>query len=186
MSHFEPRALSHAEAAETRTRLGSAPVPLRGRLVARSGDDARERALWEGLGKPPAFRFLRSRPGAPAHLEPWQAQPTTGPKLTVEVEQEWPLLEASGVWAHPAYPPGSCVSRGRALLLHPNAATSRLAVDVAWLPPGNYEAKAVYWTEQRECFEESLGTVDAPGWLDVSLSARQPRYFDRVELVRRP
>jgi hypothetical protein len=108
--------------------LGHDPGQLsafEGLVVAREHRDALDELLWEGLGRPPAYRY-RYEPGlahASASLTSWLppasrlgAAPAAG--FRVEAESLWPPDAVTGGWLEPVYVGQACASAGRGLRLH--------------------------------------------------------------------
>lgn len=160
--------------------------PPRAPLVVRRGDALRERFLWERLGRPSSYRF---RNGAATPVT-WPEPPSGSEPFVLEMESEWPVLAEHGLWAHPAYAPGSCVSAGRSLLLHPStpgrAGTPHLTVEASGVPRGRYRVRAVYWSAESECFAEDLADQELPGRVEVHLKRAllASRHLDRLEFTR--
>ena len=73
----------------------------RGPMIARTYGDARDTALWEALGKPPAFvyEFDPFASAATPRLSPYEPNESR----RFEAEGEWPLLSVAGGWAHPTH-----------------------------------------------------------------------------------
>lgn len=89
-------------------RVASARTAL---LVARARDDAHDRELFEGLGRPPSYRYVYDLRGhAPPRVVPYE------PPLSsrFEAEAEWPAPLTRGS-AYPIHYP--CASHGKALRL---------------------------------------------------------------------
>jgi hypothetical protein len=115
--------------------LGYTPGRLdaaRGVVIARWRGDAHDRALWERLGRPPAYRY-RFDPfaaRAEAAIEPQRV--AAGASWRFEAEAEWPLLAIEGGWARPEHTV-ACASAGRALRLSPAGASAQATLEV-WSP----------------------------------------------------
>lgn len=105
-------------------------------VVARYRGDDRDRLLYERLGRPPAYRYVRE-PSVAGRLVPTLkpfAPPPSAPRaFRFEAEAEWPALALSGGLAVPAWT-DACASGGRALLLvaqgESGAADATIAVPV--------------------------------------------------------
>jgi hypothetical protein len=155
----------------------------RGLVVARQRDDAYDASLWEGLGRPPAYRY-RYDPKAPwSSIDPFL--PRGSPRARFEAENAWPPLRVVGGWVTPEYLGEACVSAGRALRLLPTGAAGMSAsFDLGVPAPGRYlvvlgwvargtgsldvggEFEGVEWHEARrlekgQCWATSPAVVEA-------------------------
>lgn len=116
--------------------LGHDPFasPARGIFVARRRGDARDRMLYEHLGKPPTYIYqfeIPQRPGAPTaastpptarvNVVPW-VPPALDRTAHFEAETEWPARAQSGGFVAPAFV-DTCASAARALVLTPTPET---------------------------------------------------------------
>jgi hypothetical protein len=129
-----------------------------GLVVARLRNDDHDRLLAEVLGRPAyVYRFDPAPPAAPlgpgatvgdlvraatprgvmgsARIDPWFASEDSirdrGPTdetWRFESEADWPPIAQSGGWAEPIWMSGTCASGGRALAIHPTAATSEVRI----------------------------------------------------------
>jgi hypothetical protein len=131
---FEPDVLAHASLksglvfvdTDHGFALGHDPAAHADRevVVARRRSDARDRMLFEALGRPPSYlyRLDPAQDGGPSLpvLTPW-APPENGPTLRFEAEAEWPALYQEGGFAAPGWV-GPCASNTRALVLTPTPA----------------------------------------------------------------
>ena len=83
----------------------------RGVVVARWRGDAHDRAVWEVLGRPSAYRY-RFDPFARNAVPVLEVQRFESPSLRFEAEAGWPVLSVRGGWARPEYTALGCVSGG--------------------------------------------------------------------------
>ncbi len=95
--------------------LGYDPTRTSPVVVARERGDARDRLLWERLGRPSAWRYLydAGTPSAAPHLAPYEPRET----LDQEAEAEWPLRALAGGAGYPVHFSSRCDSNGKGLLL---------------------------------------------------------------------
>lgn len=156
---------------------------LTGTLVARRSWDFREAELLWGLRSPKAFVLEKEPPGSV--LLPW-SPPATSDVRRIEVERDFPPLSLEGMWVHPAHLSVPCVSSGRALRLRPQPGSARgsLGLWVDGVRPGRYQARLIFWTEERGCFAKDDVMLSAPGVLSVGVDWRDPSplFLDRIEL----
>jgi hypothetical protein len=121
--------------------LGHAPGQLdaaRGPVIARWRGDAHDRALWEALGQPPAYRYVFDAfaPHAEPSIHPQAVD--SGARWRFEAEAGWPLLAIEGGWARPEHTV-PCASAGRALRVSPTGASASTLLEV-WCPrAGTYD-----------------------------------------------
>jgi hypothetical protein len=105
--------------------------PTRDVVVLRHHGDAHDRAVWEALGRPPAYRY-RYDPMAKFALP--RLEPVTPAAISAftrfEAEAEWPALAVADGWVRPVYPPNDCTSGRRGLALEPtlDSAVATLAI----------------------------------------------------------
>lgn len=77
-----------------------------GLVVARLRNDAHDYLLWDGLGRPPAYRYVFSAGPTPA---PPRVEPFVPPRSSdFEAGAEWPPLEVRRGYAHPDFPGAPC------------------------------------------------------------------------------
>jgi hypothetical protein len=115
----------------------------RGLVVARLRGDAYDTALWEGLGRPPTYRYYSRVPT----ILPYQ--PRWSPRVRFEAESAWPPLRVDGGWVRPEYLGEACVSAGRGLrLLSTGADGVSATLDVSVPAPGRYLV-TVGWVARR-------------------------------------
>ncbi|HSC86686.1 MAG TPA: hypothetical protein VLC09_05420 [Polyangiaceae bacterium] len=185
LAHFDPRALDHDGTDGPAWLIARRTDPLRDAALLA----ARSRSAKEPTERHPGPVDSYTRDRRPPHAlhrysPPSLVEQLGGSPWIIEAESEWPLRAPHHLWGHPSYPPGSCVSRGRGLLLHPTGAEPAFEFDATFVPRGRYAAEAVFWTAWRECFREPLGdwSSDSPltvRWRDDSMD---PRHLDRIEL----
>lgn len=101
---------------------------LHGIVVARRTHDGREAALWRALGRPATYRYDYDPGAAVGEARVTRFAIAASPRF--EGEHEWPPLEVSAGWAHPAYAAAACASGGRGLLLEPAADGARVTVEL--------------------------------------------------------
>lgn len=158
---------------------------LSGTLVARATGDLREQALERSLERSnEGLEVLRLEPRAPvgARLRPGAADGSTAPDV-LEAETLWPALRQSNGWVHPSFPPESCASRGRALVIHPGAEPGPTSFEL-WVDgpaPGRYRVKAHFVRRGLGCSTEDLGSWELPG--PVQIQAK-PVDFGSIHLDR--
>jgi hypothetical protein len=141
-------------------------------VVARRRGDDHDVILWDRLGRPPVWRYAGPI-DTNAHLEPMRLT-APGRELWFEAEAEWPPLEVSGGWAHPAFP-GGCASAGRALALRaaPRAAAPAVVVELAVPSAGRWRVEP-RWIATREVAAAVAAELGATRWrADVRLPAGQ-------------
>ncbi len=158
----------------------------RGIIVARAHDDAHDWLLWKNLGSPPAFRYVYEvkRKNARPRLEA-VTFPEIG-KLRFEAEAEWPVLAVKDAWAIPGYPPTACVSKRRALIVHPSGRqptvtialpvprAGRYSIGIGWVSYSNHPTTITAalgpntWQTRTESLRFQCGTNLSP---PVDLSA---------------
>jgi hypothetical protein len=112
--------------------LGHQPGQLSattGVVVAHERHDALDGELWEGLGRPPSYRYVYepSKADAVPRLVAWSPSPKTPGRI--EAESLWPPESVKGGWVEPVYRGEACTSAGRALHLH--ADSGRLTFSLA-------------------------------------------------------
>jgi len=109
-----------------------------------------------------------------------------------EAEADWPLLAQSGVWNERVHLSDPCVSGGRALRLHPSAPASPSAwieLELAGVPPGEYQMVLWVWSRERGCTPFPQGQIHLPRRHRALLAdfgsdgAQAPVDLDRVELL---
>jgi hypothetical protein len=98
----------------------------RGIVVARERGDAHDRVLWEGLGKPPAYRYDYDVDRGTTRVSPFRPDEAA---LRYEAESEWPPLAIHSGWAHPDF--RSCLSRGQGLHLRTDSKGTHVSDDDA-------------------------------------------------------
>ena len=105
-------------------------------VIARLRRDGHDHALWERLGRPPAYRYLYDpwTRGAVPSLEPYLPPPST----RFEAEAQWPVLSIGGGYAMPDFPGGDCKSGGAALRLAPAPGPVDARFEVLAATPGRY------------------------------------------------
>jgi hypothetical protein len=113
--------------------LGHDPAarPDTGILVARLRSDARDRMLYDALGRPPTYLY-RFDPGshdAKPSVAPW-TPPEHSPTLRFEAEAEWPVLFQEGGLAVPE-PAVGCASGSRVLVVSPTGADRRARATIS-------------------------------------------------------
>jgi len=119
--------------------------PEEGLVVARYRGDAHDYALWQALGRPPAFRdafdFTAEAPSAAtSERGPTPYQPAPHPYF--QAGHLWPALAARGLWLHPATPVSRCglgksqpdTWRGLRIHLTGSGATRHEMALAAWAP----------------------------------------------------
>lgn len=125
--------------------LGHAPEQLdpgRGLVVARWRGDAHDPAVWDALGRPPAYRYRFDPFAARAVAQVEPQDPALGKSLRFEAEADWPVLAISGGWARPEYTAVACASAGRALRLIPIGSERVRATLEVWSPhAGPYDVR---------------------------------------------
>jgi hypothetical protein len=116
-----------------------------GVVVARRRRDSHDLALWDRLGRPPAFAYeLSLTPNAPPPALV-SFVPRASPKWRFEAEAQWPPLVVERGSAVPSFPP--CASAGRALALHPSAGeVMHVRLDAMLPAPGKYRISAGWVT----------------------------------------
>lgn len=118
---------------------------------------------------------------------PWVAPvASTVLPFVLEAESEWPPRALAGIWVHPSYPPGSCVSRGRGLQLHATEEDEarEFVFEASGVDAGRYRVRAVYWSPDLECQVESVGDLTLPALVTLRPPVRpgQELHLDRLEL----
>lgn len=143
--------------------LGHDPAarPERGVVVARRRNDARDRMLYDALGRPPTYLY-ELVPGTPpgpssARLTLWS--PPSLPSLRLEAEAEWPALSQDGGFAAPTWT-DACASGGRALVLTPAAPGGRARATIALPVPARESSASGSGTKRR--WAVSVFTTQAP------------------------
>ncbi len=87
-------------------------------VVARAHGDAHDLALWQELGRPPAFSSSYSPLTGESSVSPIALlKESPEHAWRWEAEAEWPALRVSGGWVQPDF--GPCLSRGQGLRLVP-------------------------------------------------------------------
>lgn len=108
---------------------------------------------------------------------------TPGP-IVLEAEFDYPPLAKHDLWVHPDHTPHTCVSRGRALALHPSGPNPSLELEGAAHKTGLYSVKLHGVDLGGGCVEKDLGThagskrviLDAPTLKNLS-------HIDRLVLT---
>jgi len=143
--------------------LGHVPEQLdaaHGVVVARWRGDAHDQALWEELGKPPAYRYRFEPLGGPAVATLDPVVVGNGERLRFEAEADWPLLAISGGWARPEYTASACASGGRGLLLTPGGHGPAQVTLEVWTPhAGKYDVWVGMVGAPEDRFVAQLGAV---------------------------
>jgi len=116
-------------------------------VVRRARYDSRDLLLWDGLGRPEAFRYVFDpwkRKGIGPRVEVWT--PPNGQDLYVfEAEAEWPPLDQTGGFAVPAHVfVQGCAASGRVLSMVRSGEEICVLAEIPALEPGNYAVRAVF------------------------------------------
>lgn len=122
-------------------------------IVARRRGDARDRLLWQSLGRPPAFLYVYDprAPAASGRLLPH----TPAPSQRFEAEGDWPPLAVAG-WAHPVHVP--CASNGRGLRVHPVDGRAAVALEIEATEPGRHFLRVGWFAERGQVPELTVRT----------------------------
>jgi hypothetical protein len=133
----------------------------RGIVVARTHYDAHDWLLWKNLGSPPAYRYIydvRQKEATP-RLEAITFPEIT--KLRFEAEAEWPVLALKDAWAIPGYPPTDCVSKRRALIMHPSGRQPTVTIALPVPHAGRFRVGIgwVAYTNSPTTITAALGAV---------------------------
>lgn len=92
----------------------------RGIVVLRAHDDAHDRAAWQALGRPAAYRYRFDPAAKDARAQLLPLLPDELSSWTrFEAEAEWPALRVDSGWVRPVFPPNDCSSSRRGLALEP-------------------------------------------------------------------
>jgi hypothetical protein len=181
--------------------LGHDPAvrdPHSGVLVARTTGDARDFALWDRLGRPPAYLYRYSSESGSAAVHPYTP---AAPRWRLESEAEWPPLQVSAGWAHPDYRP--CLSRGRGLHLRPAPDASldleivapsagEYTVHIGWLADpgaevqvriGTHETRATH-AAPSGCVRSELGTFSLESVTRTRIRTAHTLLVDYLDLTR--
>jgi hypothetical protein len=152
-------------------------------VIARRTFDDREEILRRRLQAGAAYTY-RASPSGPT-LEPLPpARPPATDALTFEVEFDYPPEQKSDLWVAPEHLPWSCVSKGRALALHPQGPKPSLSLAARGVNEGRYEARIVGLQDGR-CVERFVGEVALPGSVRVvPETLRNLSHIDRLHLTR--
>ena len=106
-------------------------------IVARLRGDATDRVLFDALGSPPTWIYVRGDARAAPRLVPFNVPPARAqgmPGYRFESENEWPALSAAfspdaDGYALPAWAAGGCASAGRVLRITPGrTGTARVTI----------------------------------------------------------
>jgi hypothetical protein len=107
-------------------------------VVARLRGDTHDWILWKNLGSPATYRYLYqvNQANSTPRLESVEYSPVT--TMRFEAEAQWPVLSVRDAWAIPGYPPTPCVSRHRALIVHPSGRHPTIVVALSVPRAGRY------------------------------------------------
>jgi hypothetical protein len=110
-------------------------------VVARGRGDGHDRAVWEVLGRPSAYRY-RFDPFAQNAVPRLEVERFETASFRFESEAQWPVLSISGGWARPQHTPLACASGARGLYLSPTADRPVQVGIEAWSPrAGAYDVR---------------------------------------------
>lgn len=132
-------------------------------LVARRTFDDRERLLAQATGASRVFAY-RTQPDGPVMEELFFSKAAPVPLLW-EAEFDYPPEAAHGVWVHPEHLGASCVSRGRALRVHPepHAQRTELILEGRGAPIGEFRVELGIVENSTHCRRVELGVQKLPG-----------------------
>lgn len=107
-------------------------------VVARAHNDAHDWLLWKKLGSPLIFHYVYAvnQIDTTPRLESITFSETN--RLRFETEAEWPVLALQDAWAIPGYPPTACVSKHRALIVHPSGRQPAIVIALPIPRTGRY------------------------------------------------
>ena len=142
-----------------------------GIVVARTHNDAHDWLLWKTLGSPPTYRYIyeiRQQETTP------RLEAITFPeiiKFRFEAEAEWPVLALTDAWAIPGYPPTACVSKRRALIVHPSGRQPSVTIALPIPQAGRYRVR-IGWVAYSNSPTTITATLGATTWQTMAESLR--------------
>lgn len=101
--------------------------------------------------------------------------------IILESEFDYPPLGKRDLWVHPEHLPHPCVSRGRALALHPSGPLPRLELEVPDSRSGPYSVELRGVDRHGACVKVSLGTH--PGGHPIVLEGPALRNLSHIDLL---
>jgi hypothetical protein len=130
---------------------------MRAVVVARGRGDGHDRAVWEVLGRPSAYRY-RFDPFAREATPRLEIERFETASLRFEAEASWPVVSISGGWARPEHTPVACASGGRGLYLSSTG-------------EGPLRVSLEVWSPRAALYDVRLQVVASPsGAAEVALS----------------
>ncbi len=136
--------------------------------AARRTRDSREDFLVHSLSPSSSWIYESTPDGFT--LVPWTSAVSPDDcTLSLETEFDYPLLNASRLWAHPEYASASCLS-GRALRLQPTGKRPRLILETL---PGDYRIDLVGLSSEGMCRTLPMG-LHRGGLLELNLNQDVP------------
>ena len=143
----------------------------RGIVVARTHNDAHDWLLWKTLGSPPTYRYkydVRQKDAQP------RLEAITFPEINTlrfETEAEWPVLALQDAWAIPGYPPNDCVSKRRALIVHPSGRQPTITIALPVPHAGSFRV-AIGWVAYSNSPTMITASVGPTTWQTLESSLR--------------
>ena len=140
-------------------------------VVARAHDDAHDWVLWQNLGAPPVYRYVYEvhQNDSTPRLESLTFSEASS--LRFEVEAEWPVLKLRDAWAIPGYPPAACVSKHRALIVHPSGRQPTIVIALPIPRTGRYRV-GIGWISYESNPTSITATVGQITWRINAAGAR--------------
>jgi len=135
-----------------------------GLVIVRAHHDAHDRALWKSLGEPDAYYYRYDAGGPETKPTVTTASFAQQSNLRFEAEAEWPVLTLVDAWAIPGYPPNTCVSQQRALIIHPSGPRPAVSIALDVLRSGRYRVRIGWVTIDHKLTQVGV-TLNGNRWV---------------------